>query len=122
MAAADRTLSHPLDLFALPAKAGCNAAAADPQQVFLDPQGSSSLKTAAPGSLERYLQEAQHSNFDVTYELQCANPGAITGIDFPFFDMFPTTQLLRVRIVSERGQFAFDVQRGHAHLDLAGDF
>ena len=99
---AKRTLIGPLRLFVLP-PAGCLLANVDVEQEF---------QTEAGG--------AAHSEFHASYAFTCADPRAVTSIDFRFFQAFPATKIFKVRVIGERGQRSFKVERTRPELDLDG--
>ena len=107
-------------LFVLPKSAGCSLQSADAHQVFLD-NSSAPGSPPDPGSIGAYAAQAVHSNFLADYRLTCDKPGAITTIGFPFFSAFPGTQIIHVVLISDRGQFVFDVSPQQAPLNIAGD-
>jgi hypothetical protein len=119
---ATKILSKPLDLFAFPPAAQCTTVSAAAQEVFL--QENTAAPPAAPDAtpFDRYLQQAQHSDFSATYTLRCGRPEAISAIDFRFFDAFAGAQIVHVQLVSKRGQFVFDVTRAQPHLALSAAF
>ncbi|WP_299963269.1 DUF2796 domain-containing protein [uncultured Roseobacter sp.] len=65
-------------------------------------------------------KEAQHTEFHAEYQLDCANPSAITRIGFAYFDTFPNARELEVQVVSQGGAQAFEVERDAPVLDLGG--
>lgn len=100
--AAVAMLARPLDLFVLPAGAGCSVSRASAE---LEIEG------AAGG---------QHTEFHAEYELDCADPGAVERIEFAYFARFPNAQEIEVELVTSRGARAFEVVRGTPVLDLRG--
>lgn len=66
--------------------------------------------------------EASHTEFHAEYMLTCANPDALTGIDFAYFTTFPNALELEVQLVSSSGAKAFEVERDSPSLDLRGMF
>jgi hypothetical protein len=117
---AEQTLARPLDLFALPANARCSTVSATSEQVFLNEQGPGPAAGGEGSPIDRYIQQAQHSNFEAASTIHCDRPDAVTGIDFRFFEAFPAAQVVRVQLVTARGQFAFDVARSQPYLPIAG--
>jgi hypothetical protein len=114
-------LSRPLALFSFSAAGGCMVMKAQSQEVFAD------LTPAAPATdppdlFDRYAQRGTHSMFEASYELRCTNPKAITGVDFPFFAVFPNAQVVHVQMVTAHGQFVFDAMRNQPRLDVAHAF
>jgi hypothetical protein len=119
---AQQVMANPLALFLVPKEAGCTTLSADAHQVLLDNPASPAGANLAQGTLGGYVAQASHSNFVADYQLSCTRPGAIATIGFAFFDVFPSTQLIHVTVLSDRGQFAFDVSRPQKSLNVVGAF
>ena len=98
LAQATSILANPLDVFALPAAAGCKVT--DASQQIQQTTLPASRSDANATLLDRYAAEDPHSDVYVTYALTCANPHAITAIDFHFFALFPNTQVVNVQLLS----------------------
>lgn len=96
VAAAKAALAEPLALFALSPVAGCKVAEAT---VELD---------TGKG----------HTGFHAAYTLDCADPAALGAIDFAYFERFPNAQAVEVRLISERGQAIWEVERAAPRLAL----
>ncbi|MGJ8617300.1 MAG: zinc uptake protein ZrgA [Sulfitobacter sp.] len=135
--AAVATLARPLDLFALPASAGCSVV-----------QASASLESEeehedhadhgdeahdheehadnGPGdedhAHEDHTEEAGHTEFHAEYLLNCADPAEATLITFAYFDTFPNALELEVQVITDQGATAFEVERDAPTLDLRDMF
>ena len=59
-----------------------------------------------------------HSEFHVTYALDCASPAKLTGIDFKYFDLFAGARVLSVNLVTPKGQTSYEVTREQPRLEL----
>ena len=66
--------------------------------------------------------EASHTEFHAEYTLTCGNTGALSELDFAYFDTFENSRELEVQIVTESGAQAFEVTRENPSLDLRGMF
>ena len=66
--------------------------------------------------------EERHTEFHAEYLLTCANPDAITGVEFAYFDRFEGARELEVQIVTSSGAQAFEIARDSPSLDLSGMF
>ncbi|WP_193181348.1 DUF2796 domain-containing protein [Nisaea sediminum] len=63
-------------------------------------------------------QEEQHSEFHVAYEISCDDASRLTGIEFPFFAVFPHSEELDVTVLGAQGQFKYEVERDTPMLPL----
>lgn len=121
-------LRQPLSVFRMPAAAGCKVAEADvkiqrEEHEDHDEHAESKAggeKTA--GAKEEHEQEEHggHNEFHVAYALDCANPAAITAIQFDYFKLFKGANDLTVNIVTAKGQSTYQVSRDKPVLDLTG--
>ena len=59
-----------------------------------------------------------HNEFHGTYQLMCENPGDIKGIKFGMFGKFPNLEELEVKVVTESGQSAYEVEKDEPQLVL----
>lgn len=94
---AKATLGDALAVFGLPAGAGCKLAEA---------------KVAVQA------EEKHHSEFHVTYTIDCAAPAKLTGIEFKYFDLFAGAKELDVNLVTPKGQTSYEVTREQPRLEL----
>jgi hypothetical protein len=69
-----------------------------------------------------HADESGHTEFHAEYLLNCAEPSAITGIDFAYFGSFPNALEVEVQIITETGATSFEVERDAPTLDLTGLF
>lgn len=118
------TLARPLDLFTLPAEAECsvmqaNAALKSDEAHEEHQDGHDGHDDHAE---EHHDDDTGHTEFHAEYVLTCANPEAITEINFAFFEQFENARELEVQIVSASGAQAFEVERDGPKLDLRGMF
>lgn len=94
--AARQQLEQPLKLFGLAQGAGC----AEENQELESPLFEASDKPA---------HGHQHADVDAHYQLTCANPDKLTGIDLaPLFKTFPQTQKIIVQLIGPHGQKGVD--------------
>ena len=123
-------LEKPLDVFALPAEAGCNAAEA---KVVIETEAHGDHdhdhdKGDAKGDHDHDghdhdhgdKAEGGHSHFHATYALDCASPAELTTITFNYFKLFAGAKELTVNVVGAKGQSSYEVSRDKPTLDLAG--
>ena len=130
--AAVELLARPLDLFALPTAAECTVEQASAELESEDHEEHGGHDDADHDDHdeeahddhdeENHEDEETHSEFHAEYVLTCANPDAITGIEFPYFDRFENARELEVQVVTSAGAKAFDVERDAPSLDLRGMF
>ena len=59
-----------------------------------------------------------HSEFHVTYALDCAEPANLTSIEFDYFARFAGAQALSVNVVSAKTQHTYEVSRDKPSLAL----
>jgi hypothetical protein len=69
-----------------------------------------------------HADESGHTEFHAEYLLNCAEPSAITGIDFAYFGSFPNALEVEVQIITDTGATSFEVERDAPTLDLTGLF
>lgn len=71
---------------------------------------------------EDHSDEAGHTEFHAEYTLNCADPSAITSLEFDYFDTFENALEVEVQIITASGAQAFEVERDTPTLDLSGAF
>jgi hypothetical protein len=130
------TLARPLDLFVLPEAAQCIVTEASAQLVAEEHEHHEDADRAkgeehaegqehAEGE-EHHKDEAehedgaQHNEFHAAYALTCADTRAIDRIEFGYFTTFPNARELEVRLVSDKGAEAFEVEHDAPMLNLEG--
>lgn len=69
---------------------------------------------------EGHEDHAGHTEFHAEYLLTCAEPAAITAIDFAYFTAFPNALEVEVQMISDAGATSFEVERAAPTLDLNG--
>lgn len=135
--AAVASLARPLDLFSLPAAAGCNvvqASASLESETAEEEHGHEDHEAHEEEAHdhvehaedvhkdEEHAEEAGHTEFHAEYLLNCADPAQATLITFAYFDTFPNAQELEVQVISDRGATSFEVERDAPTLDLRDMF
>ncbi|WP_298921768.1 DUF2796 domain-containing protein [uncultured Roseobacter sp.] len=132
--AAVATLARPLDLFALPAAAGCSVVQASASLESEEANDEHGHEDHAEHEEEgddhaehdhedeHHAEEDGHTEFHAEYLLNCANPAQATLIDFAYFDAFPNALELEVQVITDRGATAFEVERDAPVLDLRDMF
>ena len=126
--AAVATLARPLDLFVLSDAAGCSVVQAaaeleseeDHDEHAEEHEGEAHDEDEHAG--EDHADEAGHTEFHAEYLLTCADPAAITGITFAYFEAFPNALEVEVRVISDSGATSFEVERDEPTLDLRSMF
>ena len=104
------------------------AALADPLALFVPPGAASCRVTDSKVELETEAQRdgqigderEGHAEFRAEYALECAAPSALSSLTPAFFDRLPNAERIGVTLVTERGQTAFEVQRGAVRVPLEG--
>lgn len=121
--AADKKLSEPLMLFALPAAAGCKITSSS-VMVEGEKGNKESGHDAHRHSHDEKHQEQgnqeSHSEFRAEYAFACSNVNAITKVAFPYFEAFPNSEELTVTIITDKSQKVFEVTRKKPVIDMRG--
>ena len=139
--AAVAKLSAPLALFVLPEAAGCSiveASAGLESEEEHEEHGDEHADDEhakdehgehghdedehAEDGHDDHADESGHTEFHAEYLLNCAEPSAITGIDFAYFGSFPNALEVEVQIITDTGATSFEVERDAPTLDLTGLF
>ena len=119
--AAVAKLAVPLDLFVLPAAAACSVV-----QASAELESEDAHEEDHDGHDEEHedehAKESEHTEFHAEYLLTCAEPNAVSEITFAYFETFPNALELEVRVISDVGANAFEVERDNPTLDLRGMF
>lgn len=136
VAAAVATLARPLDLFSLPAAAGCSVVEAsasleseeghggDDHDAHNE-EGHDHAEHAAHDKEhdhENHAEDSGHTEFHAEYLLDCADPAQVSLITFGYFEAFPNARELEVQVISDKGATAFEVKRDAPTLDLRSLF
>jgi hypothetical protein len=116
---AREALSDPLRLFVMSSAAGCAVTEAHVNHQFGEGHEEEEHSEGETGAQHEEHEEETHSQFHAEYQLTCEDPSAVTAIEFRFFEQFPSAEAVEVQIVSAKGQFSFEVERGNPRLDLA---
>lgn len=65
--------------------------------------------------------ESSHSEFHAEYSLTCKSPGKLVEITFPYFKNFKGSKELEVKVVGDKGQKQYEVERGSSSkISLGG--
>ncbi|KIH75922.1 Protein of unknown function [Geoalkalibacter ferrihydriticus] len=59
-----------------------------------------------------------HADITLTYELECANPQALTAVEVRWFEVFPRTERIRAETATPRGQGSSTLRKGNPRLPL----
>jgi hypothetical protein len=123
-------LEKPLDVFAVPAAAGCSATEAkvaveteahgDHDHDDHDHDHDKDAKGGDDHHDHGDKAEGGHSHFHATYALDCTSPAELTTITFNYFKLFAGAKELTVNVVGAKGQSSYEVSRDKPTLDLAG--
>ena len=127
-------LAKPLDIFTLPADAKCQVKEAK-VELHGEDEDEHHDEHAAGEKHDEHAEhkhddhakhddhgeeEASHTEFHAEYVLACANPSAVTQIEFPYFATFPNAKELEVQMISDKGTNGFEVERDEPRLDISG--
>ena len=128
--AARETLADPVAVFGIPAAAGCEVVSMDVAFATEDEHGHEAGEPAdhdhadndhadhddaghdhaENGDADR-ADAGEHAAFEARYELSCASPDQLDGLDVTFFELFPDAALLDVTVVTAGGQMAAELSR-----------
>ncbi|MEM9126855.1 MAG: DUF2796 domain-containing protein [Pseudomonadota bacterium] len=106
-------LSKPLELFVLPAEAGCFTTAAN---VTLTGETLGQVEDTEDGADKG--DSEYHSEFQGEYVIQCQDMDALKTIEFAYFDRFENTQNLKIQAELADGSHNLDVTRENPVWDL----
>ena len=143
--AAIAQLAKPLELFVIPAAAGCTVTAANVELMGEDDheeghEGEHDDKNEHVEGQEDEDEHAEdhkdeddhkdehadeageegHNEFHAEYALTCADPTAIDAIEFAYFERFPNAAELDIQMISDKGAKGFEVERDEPRLSLSG--
>lgn len=146
------TLARPLDLFVVPAAAGCTVVEASASLESEDEHEEHAEHEKEEHDHEEHAEEdhahdeheheehaegedahddhdhgdhadaAGHTEFHATYLLKCSDAEAASVIEFAYFDVFPNALELEVQVASDKGASTFEVERDAPTLDLRDMF
>lgn len=135
------TLAAPLDLFVIPAAAGCSVTSASAELESEEDHDAHSDEEHEEHAHDEHKDEhahdehkdehahdeghddhaddeAGHTEFHAEYALTCTDASAATSIAFDYFDAFPNAQEVDVQAITDNGASAFEVTRDTPVLDL----
>lgn len=118
-------LRAPLDLFVLPAAAGCIVTEADADleggmadDDHDDHDHDHDHEDDGHDDHSDEDHEAGHTEFHATYLLTCDDPEALSGISFAYFETFPNAREVEVQLITSSGAQAFEVERASPTLEF----
>ena len=62
--------------------------------------------------------EGEHMEFHAEYSLKCNTPEKLNHLRFDFFKKFPSTQVLEVMIISDKGQRVYNITAANPVADM----
>ena len=110
LAAAEKTLRGGDALFVLPAEAGCVLEAVELESPY--PQSAGDDPAHGPDD------EEGHSDMDVTYEFDCANPAALNAMRVNLSAVFPRMQRVLAETATPAGQGKATLDKSRRTLPL----
>jgi hypothetical protein len=126
LADAKAQLAQLKGLFVLTPEAGCKLASAD-VDVVGPAAGNEAAhdhdhdkQVGAGKSGEHHHEHGSHSEFKVTYAVECASPAKLGTMAFDYFKSFKGAQKLDVTVIGPKGQSSYVVTREKPVLDLSG--
>ncbi|MDE3738133.1 DUF2796 domain-containing protein [Metapseudomonas resinovorans] len=111
VAAARAELDKPLELFALPAAAGCKVASKELESpLFGDDHDHDDH---AKG------HDQEHSEIHAHYRFDCASPEQLKSLDLAeLFKRFPATEKIQVQLIGPNGQQGAELSRSSTSLSF----
>lgn len=110
---AERTLKNEQELFKLSQDAQCSFSA-----VTIDNDLSEHAEEHGHTTHGHDQDEHQHSNIQVSYQFNCAQPNKLTGIDLAgFFKAFPHTEKINVQLVTAETQQGAELSTSNTLLN-----
>ncbi|KWT67376.1 hypothetical protein APY04_1941 [Hyphomicrobium sulfonivorans] len=127
---AKATLAKPLELFTLPAAAGCSVSetdvhlhgAKDDDHADADHKHDDHKHDGHDHADHKHdhAHDSGHTEFHAKYTLECTTPAALTSLAFDYFKSFAGAQSLGVNAISEKSQSTFEATRDKPSIDLGG--
>lgn len=124
--AAIRTMLLPENIVSLPEAAGCRLTEVlahlhggdHEHEEHAEGDDHDHEEGHAEDDHDDHADEAQHSEFHVSYAFACEDDDALTTITFPFFDQFGNAQEIEAQYVTETGAGQAEITRGAPELTL----
>ncbi|MCO6058937.1 DUF2796 domain-containing protein [Pseudomonas sp. MOB-449] len=111
VAAARAGLEKPLELFALPAEAGCKVTDQEIESPLFGEQHHADEHAKG--------HDKEHSEVHARYQLECASPEALKVLDLgPLFKHFPATRKIQVQLIGPQGQQGAELSAANATLNF----
>lgn len=113
VAAARARLEKPLQLFALPAAAGCSVTEVELQSPLFGKAHAHDEDDHA----EHAAHDHEHSDIDAAYRLTCSNPDALETLDLTtLLRQFPATEKVAVQLIGRSGQQGAELSKAQPTL------
>jgi hypothetical protein len=139
VAAAIATLEKPLDLFRLPAEAGCTMTSAKARMTVIGEddhkpgtaashgkpgheKGHGHAKHAAHGDHKAGDGHRGHSDYHGEYQFTCATPARLTTVELTYFKAFPRAEKLSIQLIGPKGQTQAEATTAKPVVSLAAAF
>ncbi|MEO1720483.1 MAG: DUF2796 domain-containing protein [Pseudomonadota bacterium] len=125
-ASASKTLNAFAKIVSVPSGAGCTVSdadiefTADGDDHHGHSHGHSHSHDHGKKKAKKAEAEAEHSDVVATYQVSCKNPEQLTTINLPYFEAFPRARELDINVITGKGQYAFEIEKASAKLDLGG--
>jgi hypothetical protein len=138
--AAVAILSKPLDLFGIPADAGCKVVNAkamlegddahddDHEDKHDDHDHDDKHDDHDKDEHDEHDddhdegEDEGHAEFHAEYMLECSDVTAVTEMTFPYFEAFPNAKELELQVITKKGASAFEIERDEASVNLSEMF
>lgn len=115
VAAARARLGKPLDLFALPAAAGCSVTEVE----LKSPLFGDKAHAHADADHAHKEHAHEHSDIDADYRLTCSAPDKLQALDLTnLFRQFPATEKVAVQLIGRSGQQGAELNKAKPSLSF----
>jgi hypothetical protein len=133
VAAAIATLEKPLELFKLPADAGCRLVSAKAHMTIIgegDHHGHGEKKSHGHGHDKQAKHGSHghksgddhrgHSDYHGAYQLACTAPSQLVSVELTYFNTFPRAHKLTIQMIGPKGQTQAEATKAQPIVKLGG--
>ena len=120
IAKAKATLSKAAKVMVLPKAAGCDLERVSVELVTGDDHDGHDHGHDHGKEKKKGADGESHTEFFAKYRFGCADPDAVTGIQFPYFKTFGKAAKLRIQMISRRGTAGYTVVRKSPSVSFGG--
>ncbi len=129
------TLEKPLELFRLPADAGCTLNSSKARMTIIGEDDHKQHGDKGHGHAKHEQHSKQdkhahghkaggdhrgHADYHGAYQFTCTTPARLTAIELPYFKVFPRAQKLSVQMIGQKGQTGIEATPAKPVVSLKG--